>query len=376
MGSIGDRQARYPGGARGHILGWNGAVSEHETDSVTVLVMAPNLGADLSYVSIDPRVVVRDGNAALASEIHDEDLRGRPPAVDVSREERDRLLGDADVLVVGYPVPRSVVGRAPRLRWVHHTQAGVSNLHRSDLWSSDVTLTSGRGSVSARAIAEYAVAAAMFVARGLDEATRQKRDGRFTRRGYQMRTVAGSTMGVIGLGGIGREVGRIAQALGMRVVATRWSIDALEVNVDGADVVLPADRLSEVAAQSDFLVVCSQLTEQTRGMIDRSVFAVMPRHAVLVNIARGEEVDEADLLDAVNDETIAGAILDVQAGELEGRPPRPELLQHPRVLLTPHLSWMGDRSGPDTGRRLVTDNLRRYLDGVPLLNIVDRRRGY
>jgi phosphoglycerate dehydrogenase-like enzyme len=321
-------------------------------------------------------VDVVDGNAAFASEVYAEDSLGRPPAVEVSPAERDRLLGDAEVLVVGYPVPRSLAGRAPRLRWAHHTQAGVSNLYRSDLWSSDVMLTSGRGVVSARAIAEYAVAAVMFAARGLDEANRQKRDGRFTRRGYQMRTVAGSTMGVIGLGGIGREVGRMAQALGMRVVATRWSIHTPEADVEGADVVLPADRLLEVAAQSDFLVVCSQLTEQTRGMIDGSVFAAMPPHAVLVNIARGEEVDEAALLDAINDEQIAGAILDVQVGELEGRPPRPELLQHPRVLLTPHLSWMGDRSSADLGRRLVVDNLHRYLNGDPLLNVVDRKRGY
>jgi phosphoglycerate dehydrogenase-like enzyme len=171
-------------------------------------------------------------------------------------------------------------------------------------------------------------------------------------------------------------VGRIAHALGMRVVATRWSIQTAEHDVDGADVVLPADRLVEVAAQSDFLVVCSQLTEQTRGMIDRSVFAAMPPHAVLVNVARGEEVDEVALLDAVNEHRIAGAVLDVREGELEGRSPRPELLQHPRILLTPHLSGMGDDSGPELGRRLVADNLRRYLDGEPLLNLVDRRRGY
>jgi phosphoglycerate dehydrogenase-like enzyme len=358
------------------MFGWNGGVSERDSAQVKVLVMAPMLGADLSYAAIDPRVVVLDGNAAFASEVYDENPHGRPPATEVSREERDRLLGEAEVLVVGYPVPRSLAGRAARLCWAHHTQAGVSNLHRSDLWSSAVTLTSGRGAVSARAIAEYAVAAAMFVARGLDEATRQKRDGRFTRRGYEMRTVLGSTMGVIGLGGIGREVGRMAQALGMKVVATRWSIDAPEYDVDGADVVLPADRLLEVAAQSDFLVLCSQLTEQTCGMIDSSVFAVMPPHAVLVNIARGEEVEEGALLDALNEERIAGAVLDVQEGELEGRPPRPEMVQHPRIVLTPHLSWMGDRSGPDLGRRLVSDNLRRYLDGDPLLNVVDRERGY
>ncbi len=351
-------------------------MNEHESNSVTVLVMAPWLGADVSYAAIDPRVVVVDGNAAFASELHDEEPDGRAPAVEVSRDERDRLLGEADVLVIGYPVFRSVVGRAPNLRWVHHTQAGVSNLHRSDLWTSDVTLTSGRGAVAARAIAEYAVAAAMFVARGLDEATRQKRDGRFTRSGYEMRTVAGSTMGVIGIGGIGREVGRMAQALGMRVVATRWSIETPEHDVDGADIVLPADRLLEVAAQSDFLVVSSQLTEQTRGMIDRSVFAAMRPHAVLVNIARGEEVDEDDLVEAIDDGQIAGAVLDVRDGELDGRAPRPELLEHPRILLTPHLSGMGDPSGVEPGRQLVADNLRRYLAGEPLLNVVDRRRGY
>ncbi|HEV7687913.1 MAG TPA: NAD(P)-dependent oxidoreductase, partial [Acidimicrobiia bacterium] len=256
------------------------------------------------------------------------------------------------------------------------TQAGVSNLHRSDLWTSEVMLTSGRGEVSARAIAEYAIAAVLFSARGLDEAARQKHDGRFTRRGYAMRSIAGSTLGVVGLGGIGREVGRMGQALGMRVVATRWSIEQPEEDVDGADLVLPADHLLEVAAQSDFLVVCSQLTEATTGMIDGAVLGAMPPHGVLVNVARGEEVDEEALLDALRAESIAGAVLDVQAGELEGRPPRAELLEHPRVLLTPHLSGMGDRPGAEPGRQLVSENLRRHLAGQPLLNVVDRVRGY
>ena len=334
-------------------------MSERESDPVAVLVMAPLLGADLSYVAVDPRVVVLDGNG-----------------VQMSGPEGDNLLAKAEVLIVGYPVPRLVTNRGPRLRWVHHIQAGVSNLHRSDLWSSEIMLTSGRGTVTTRAIAEYAVAAALFVARGFDEAARQKRDGQFTRHGYRMRTALGSTMGVIGLGGIGRDIGRMAQALGMRVVATRWSIDAPEESVDGADLVLPADQLLQVAARSDFLVVCSQLTERTRRMIDSSVFAAMPRHAVLVNVARGEEVDEDALLAALDDERIAGAVLDVHDGELEGRPARPDLLQHPRILLTPHVSGRSDTADFELGRQLVTDNLRRYLDGRPLLNVVDRERGY
>ena len=302
---------------------------------VTVLVMAPRLGDDLAYVAIDPRVEVLDGAAALASELHEARPGARPPAVDVSREARDELLARAEVLVVGFPIPPALAGRAPRLRWAHHTQAGVSNLHASDLWGSDVTLTSGRGAVAVRGIAEYAIAAVLFTARGLDEAARQKGDGRFTRRGYRMRTVAGSTLGVVGLGGIGREVGRLGRALGMRVVATRWSIDRPEEDVDGADLVLPPDRLAEVAAQSDFLVVCSQLTEETRGLIGPAVLDAMAAHAVLVNVARGEEVDEDALLAALDEERIAGAVLDVHAGEQSGRAPRPELLAHPRVLVTP-----------------------------------------
>jgi phosphoglycerate dehydrogenase-like enzyme len=345
-------------------------------ETVRVLVMAPSLGADLSYLQVDPRVIVVDGNEAFASELYDEEPGGRAPTVTVSREARDQLLAEADVLVVGYPVPRVLAARAPSLRWAHHPQAGVSNLHRSDLWSSDVTLTSGRGGVSARAIAEYAIAAVLFSARGLDEATRQKHDGRFTRRGYRMRALEGSTLGVIGFGGIGREVGRMGRALGMRVVATRWSIDEPQEDVDGADLVLPADRLLEVAAAADYLIVCSQLTEQTRGMIDRSVFAAMPTHAILVNIARGEEVDEDALVEAIQGSQIAGAVLDVRDGELEGRAPRPELIDDPRILLTPHLSGMGDTTGPGPGRRLVADNLLHLLAGEPLDNVVDRQRGY
>ncbi len=319
--------------------------------------------------------------------MHDDDPGGRAPEVEVPREERDHLLGRAEVLVIGYPVPRSIAGRAPRLRWAHHTQAGVSNLVRSDLWSSTVTLTSGRGTVSARAIAEYAIAAVLFSARGLDEASRQKHEGRFTRRGYRMRTVSGSTIGIVGLGGIGREVGRMAQTLGLRVLATRASVEAPEHDVDGADLVLPADQLLDVAAQSDFLAVCSQLTERTRRMIDGSVFAAMPTHAVLVNIARGEEVDEDALLDALEHEQIAGAVLDVQAGRARRR--HPPFRAGSTIPTDPaDAPPLGNgrrhrrRTGPGPGRRQPAPLPRRRADaqrqvdpGPGLLSLARGRRG-
>jgi phosphoglycerate dehydrogenase-like enzyme len=326
-------------------------------DVVNVAVMAPALGPDLSYVAaVDPRIRVIDANRA------DDGL--------------DAALAVADVFLVGYPVPPVVVGRAPHLVWAHHTQAGVSNLHDSDLWTSPVTLTSSRGVVSAAAIAEYVVAAAAFFARGLHEGTRQKQAGLFTRSGYDMVSLRDATMGVVGLGGIGREVARQARGLGMRVLATRRSVSAPARDADGVDCLLPAGQLHQLAAESDFLAVCAQLTAETTGLIDAAALTALKPGAVLINVARGEEVDEDALIEALVSGTLRGAVLDVHDGELAGRPPRPELLELPQVLLTPHISGRGDPASREPVRRLFTDNLRRFLLGEPLLNVVDRQRGY
>lgn len=327
-------------------------------DVVNVVVMAPALGPDLSYVSVvDPRVRVIDANKS-------------------DGEELDAALGVADVLLVGYPLPSRLAGRAPHLVWAHHTQAGVSNLRNSDLWTSGVTLTSSRGVMAATAIAEYVVAAAAFFARGLHEGMRQKQAGLFTRTGYDMVSLRDATMGVVGLGGIGREVARQAKALGMRVLATRRSVTAPAYDTDGVDCLLPAHQVHQMAAESDFLAVCAQLTAETAGMIDARVFSALKPGAVLINVARGEEVNEDALIDALVRGDLRGAVLDVYDGELAGRRPRPELLEHPQVLLTPHISGRGDPSNWEPNRRLFAENLRRFLLGEPLLNVVDRQRGY
>lgn len=327
-------------------------------DVVNVVVMAPALGSDLSYVSaVDPRVRVIDANRAAGPEV-------------------DAALAVADVLLVGFPVPPLDVGKAPNLVWVHHTQAGVSNLHDTDLWASGVTLTSSRGVMAAGTIAEYVVAAAAFFARGLHEGMRQKHAGLFTRSGYDMLSFREATMGVVGLGGIGREVARQSKGLGMRVLATRRSVSAPARDADGVDLLLPADQLHRMAAESDFLAVCAQLTAETTGMIDAAVFSALKPGAVLINVARGEEVDEDALIEALINGDLRGAVLDVYDGELAGRQPRRELLELPQVLLTPHISGRGDPSNWEPNRQLFADNLRRFLRGEPLLNVVDRNRGY
>ena len=230
-------------------------------DEVNVAVIAPILGRGLSFVSdVDPRVRVVDASFAAQG-------RRAGPGGSVAADPGllDDMLAQAEVLLVGYPVPGGLAARCPRLAWAHHTQAGVSNLAGTDLWASAVTLTSSRGAVAATAIAEYALAAAAHFARGLHEAARQKAAGQFTRAGYEMLTLRGATMGVIGLGGIGQEVARLSRAAGLRVIGTRRSVTAPLPDAGGADLVLPADRILEVAAESDFLAVCSQLTAETRG---------------------------------------------------------------------------------------------------------------
>jgi phosphoglycerate dehydrogenase-like enzyme len=341
-------------------------------DEVNIAVIAPILGRDLSFASdVDPRVRVFDANFAASGHraVRDDSAAPGP-------EVLAAVLAQAEVLLVGYPVPENLAAASPRLVWAHHTQAGVSNLVGTDLWDSGVILTSSRGAVAATAIAEYVLAAAAHFARGLHAATRQKADGRFTRDGYEMLTLRGATMGVIGLGGIGQEVARLSRAAGMRVIGTRRSITAPSHKPDWADLVLPADRILEVAAESDFLAVCSQLTAETQGFINAPVFAAMKPNAVLINVARGEEVDEDALVDAVISGRIRGAVLDVYDGELAGRPPRPELTELPQILLTPHISAGGDTELAEPLRRLFAENLRRYLAGQPLLNVVDRSRGY
>jgi D-2-hydroxyacid dehydrogenase (NADP+) len=329
-------------------------------------VMAPILGSDLSYVTaVDEQITAVDANHLVSSR----------HVVDDDDDERTALLADADVVVVGAPVPARIAEFAPRLRWAHHTQAGVSNLHSSDLWTAPIRLTSSRGTVAPTAIAEYAIGGVFHFARGMYDGTRQKYAGEFARAGYQMRTLAGSTIGVLGLGGIGSEVARLAKALGMRVVATRRSVTSPQHDVGHADLVLPADRTIEVAAQSDFVVICAQLTPQTRHVVNAEVLAAMPDSSVLINVGRGEQVDEDALIRALTDGTIRGAVLDVYDGELAGRPPRRELLDLPNVLLTPHRSSIGSDVAIE-GRLLVQENLRRFMAGQPLVNEVDRDRGY
>jgi phosphoglycerate dehydrogenase-like enzyme len=289
-----------------------------------------------------------------------------------SREERDRLLAEAEIVIGGWPFPRDLRSRAPRLQWFHQRQAGASNLFDSDLWGSDVVVTTSRGVANPLPIAEYAVSAILHFAMGLNRAAVDREAGEFDHRAYRPLLVHGKTACVVGAGGIGREVGRLCAALGMRVVGTRRS--AAGPLPEGFTDLGGSDDLERLLPEADFVVICCQWTPETTKLFNPARLAAMKPGAVLVNVARGEIIDEDALVEALQRDHLRGAALDVYLGEFE-RAPDPRLWQDPRVLITPHISGGSDAS-IHGGIDLFCDNLRAYLDGRKLHNVIDWQRGY
>lgn len=290
------------------------------------------------------------------------------------REQRDRLLADADIILGGWPFPLDLRMRAPQLKWFHQRPAGASNLLRGDLWGSDVTVTTSRGSANGLAIAEYAVAGMLHLAKGLNQAAVDRQASAFNARAYQPLMLDGKTVCVVGAGGIGMQVGRLCSALGMRVAGTRRNAVATGELPLGFTEIGGADDLDQLLPDSDVVAICCQWTPETDRLFNKRRFALMKPGSILLNVARGEIVDEDALVDALSRGHLRGAALDVYVGEFE-HAPAAQLWSDPRVLITPHVSGGSDddRHG---GIELFCDNLRAWLDEKPLANVIDWRRGY
>ena len=291
-----------------------------------------------------------------------------------SREDRDRLLAEADIILGGWPFPLDLRARAPRLRWFHQRPAGASNLLRGDLWGSDVTVTTSRGSASSLAIAEYALAGILHAAKGLYRAAVERDAGAFSARRYRPLMLDGKTACVVGAGGIGQEVGRLCAALGMRVVGTRRHAVPEHALPAGFKEIAAAEDLDRFLPGSDVVVICCQWTPQTDRLFNASRFAAMKQGSILVNVARGEIIDEDALADALARDHLRSAVLDVYVGEFE-RPPMGRLWADPHVLITPHISGMSDQDR-HLGIALFCDNLRAWIEGRPMQNVIDWERGY
>jgi glyoxylate/hydroxypyruvate reductase len=291
-----------------------------------------------------------------------------------TRTERDRLLAEAEVVLGGFPFALDMRRRAPKLKWFHQRPAGASNLLKGDLWGSDVVVTTSRGVGNTLQIAEYAVAGMLHFAKGLHRAAVDSAAREFGYRAYRPILVQGKTACIVGAGGIGLDVGRLCAAVGMRVVGTRRTPQrGAPLPAGFSELGGPGD-LDRFLAESDFVAICCQWTPETTNLFNAQRFAAMKAGAVLVNVARGEIIDEQALADALARNHLRGVALDVYVGEFE-RPPLPQLWSDPRVLITPHISSISDeeRHGAID---IFCDNLRAYLDGRPLRNVIDWARGY
>jgi phosphoglycerate dehydrogenase-like enzyme len=292
-----------------------------------------------------------------------------------TRAERDHVLADAEVILGGWPFPKDLRSRAPRLKWFHQRPAGASNLRFGDLWGSDVVVTTSRGLGSTLAIAEYTVAGIVWFAKGLHRAVVDRQNASFDFRSYRPMLLEGKTLCVIGAGGIGREVGRLAAGLGIRVIGTTRSGPAPgAAPPPGFETLGTAADLDPFLARSDFVAVCCQWTPETTNLIDGTRLTAMKPGVILANVARGEIVDETAVAEALASGHLRGVVLDVYNGEFEGPPPE-DLWRDPRVLITPHVSGMSDETRHGA-IDLFCENLRAWLDGRTLQNVVDWTVGY
>ena len=289
-------------------------------------------------------------------------------------EQRNRALASAQIAVLGWPPVKDLRSRAPRLKWVHELPAGASNLVDTDLWGSDVLVTTSRGLTNKRPMAEYVLASFLHFARGLHLSYRDQRRHRFDHKTYAPIMLRDKTACIVGAGGIGREVAKLCAASGMRVVGTRRYVDPESTPPVGFARLESADALHELLRESEFVAVCCPWTEATTHLIGRAAFAAMKAGTVLVNIARGEIIDEEALLETLAEGKLRGVALDVYDGEFE-RPPNARLWDDERVVITPHVSAATDVS-EHGGVTLFCENLLRYLKGRPLENVIDWQRGY
>jgi phosphoglycerate dehydrogenase-like enzyme len=291
-----------------------------------------------------------------------------------TRGERDALLEAAEIILGGWPYPLDLRRRSPRLRWFHQRPAGASNLRQGDLWGSDVIVTTSRGAGSTLAIAEYAVAGILHFAKCFERVALDREAGTFDHRPYRSLLLDGKTVCVVGAGGIGQDVGRLCAGLGMRVVGTRRAPrPGMPLPAGFSEIGGPAD-LDRMLEESEFVVICCQWTPQTDRLFNAERFSAVKPGSVLVNVARGEIVDEDALFDALQRGHLRGAALDVYVGEFE-HPPPARLWSDPKVLITPHVSGSSDEDRHGA-IEVFCENLRAYLDGRTLRNVIDWERGY
>jgi phosphoglycerate dehydrogenase-like enzyme len=342
----------------------------------TQVLIASPLEAELAarIQAADPRAEVLFEPDLLPPARYPGDHLGDPSfARDAEGEARWRKLLDRAEVLFGVPGDSTeglaeAVNGLPGLRWVHATSAGAGEQVRKAGLSPEalkrVVFTTSSG-VHAVPLAEFAILGLLAMAKELPRLIEDQRARTWPEVRRPLRELSGQTLILVGLGEIGREVARLGKAFGMRTVGFRRTEGPPP---EWVDEVHGPQRLAELAGQADAMVVSLPLTEQTAGMVDRATIGRLPASCIFVNVGRGGVVDEPALTDALRDRRIAGAVLDVFA--TQPLPADSPLWTLPNVLVTPHAAAVSPREN-ERITELFADNLRRYLDGRPLRNVVE-----
>jgi phosphoglycerate dehydrogenase-like enzyme len=294
---------------------------------------------------------------------------------DGGSDEAVRLIRDAEVYF-GFGFSKELLAAQRRLRWVHSAAAGVGNVLNTGIASTDILITNSAG-VHGPPIAEFVVGGVLHFLRGLDVAIEQQRRGEWSKAFFvaddsPLRELKDCRVLIVGAGGLGGETARRLSALGARCVGLRRR-PALGTP-EGFAEVARLDELELRLPRTDVLVLAAPLTADTSELMSRARLALLPSHAIVVNVARGALLDEAALADLLAAGRLRGAVLDVFRREpLEAESP---LWRLSNALVVPHVSPVSPRRFWPRQLDLFLDNWRRYVRGEPLRNLVDTQAGY
>ncbi len=288
------------------------------------------------------------------------------------QREWSALLAEAEVMFdFDYVDPTSLLREGKGVRWVQASSAGIGRMvERFELHRSGATFTTAAG-VHARPLAEFVIWGMLAFAKGYPQARKQQRERHWER--FVGGEIHGSTLAIIGLGSIGREVARQARALGARVVGTKRTVEGLRPEDLGVDELRPWTETKDLLSEADYVCLVAPHTAETEGMFDDAMFAAMKPGAVLINIGRGALVDDDAMRRALDDGPLAGAVLDV--APIEPLPSDHHLWGRDDVIVFPHSASTSVREN-ERLTELFVRNLRAYLDGEPMENVYRHDRLY
>lgn len=285
----------------------------------------------------------------------------------VSGDDGQPSAPEFDAVFTEEPLPDLLVAGMPRLRWLHITRGGAVAYLTPAVKSSPIDVTGSKG-IHGRSFSEFAIACIFALAKKLPECWENQRHKSWKQ--VPPEEVEGKTLGIIGLGTVGSELARKAKVLGLRVVATKRTVEA---KPDYVDELGAPDFLPRLLSQADFVVLCLASVPSTERILGERELRAMKRTAYLINLTGGRAIEETLLVRALKEKWFAGAALDAFARQ--PLPPDSELWGLPNVIISPRIAGATAQRW-DLLLPIFTDNLRRFLAGEPLRNVVDKERGY